>query len=148
MMTIGKLATETGVKVPTIRYYEDIGLMPEPERTEGNQRRYVKSHLERLAFIRHARDLGFSVEAIRDLVSLQGTPDAPCAMADRLAAVHLADVRARIARLKRLEHELEHIVSQCDGGTVAQCNVLATLSDHALCVTQHGPVNERPEIPA
>ena len=138
MMTIGKLSDTAGVKVPTIRYYEEIGLMPEPERTEGNQRRYVRAHLERLNFIRHARDLGFSVEAIRDLLSLQATPDAPCHDADRIAADNLADVRAKIARLKKLEAELEHIVSECAGGRAGECTVLATLADHALCMTDHG----------
>ncbi len=141
MMTIGKLSVTAGVKVPTIRYYEDIGLMPEPERTEGNQRRYVRAHLERLNFIRHARDLGFSVEAIRDLLSLQAKPDAPCHDADRIAAENLADVRAKIARLKKLEAELEHIVSECAGGRAGECNVLATLADHALCTTDHGHVH-------
>ncbi|HWU61049.1 MAG TPA: helix-turn-helix domain-containing protein [Ensifer sp.] len=138
MITIGKLSETTGVKVPTIRYYESIGLMPEPERTEGNQRRYVRAHLDRLNFIRHARDLGFSVEAIRDLLSLQATPDAPCHDADRIAADNLADVRAKIARLKKLEAELEHIVSECAGGRAGECNVLATLADHSLCTTNHG----------
>jgi DNA-binding transcriptional MerR regulator len=141
MMTIGKLSDTAGVKVPTIRYYEGIGLMPEPERTEGNQRRYVRAHLERLNFIRHARDLGFSVEAIRDLLSLQATPDAPCHDADRIAADNLADVRAKIARLRKLEAELEHIVSECAGGRAGECNVLATLADHALCLTNHGHAN-------
>lgn len=142
MMTIGRLSINAGVKVPTIRYYEDIGLMPEPERTEGNQRRYVRAHLERLNFIRHARDLGFSVEAIRDLLSLQATPDAPCHDADRIAADNLADVRAKIARLKKLEAELEHIVSECAGGRAGECNVLATLADHSLCTTDHGHVHK------
>lgn len=137
MMTIGKLAEASGVKVPTIRYYEDIGLMPEPERTAGNQRRYVSAHLDRLNFIRHARDLGFSIEAIRDLLSLQSTPDAPCHDADRIAAATLADVRAKIARLQSLERELQHIVAECDGGRVANCNVMATLADHALCIEEH-----------
>jgi DNA-binding transcriptional MerR regulator len=141
MLTIGKLSDNAGVKVPTIRYYEGIGLMPEPERTEGNQRRYGKTHLDRLNFIRHARDLGFSVDAIRDLLSLQATPDAPCRDADRIAAANLADVRAKIARLKKLEAELEHVVSECSGGRVAECNVLATLADHALCTTDHGHLN-------
>lgn len=138
MMTIGKLSKAAGVKVPTIRYYEDIGLMPEPERTEGNQRRYVGVHLQRLNFIRHARDLGFSVEAIRDLLSLQARPQASCHDADRIAAQNLAEVRAKIARLRKLESELAHIVAECSGGRAGECNVLATLADHTLCTTDHG----------
>ena len=137
MFTIGRLSDQTGVKVPTIRYYEDIGLMPEPERTEGNQRRYVKEHLDRLTFIRHARDLGFSVDAIRELLSLQATPEAPCHAADAIAERQLLNVRARIQRLKKLEAELERICDCCDNGTSAECNVLTTLADHSLCESEH-----------
>lgn len=138
MLTIGKLAIETGVKVPTIRYYEEIGLMPEPDRTEGNQRRYSGRHRERLNFIRHARDLGFPVDAIRDLLRLQASPDAPCHDADRIAETNLKDVREKIARLQRLERELEHTLAACRGGRAAECHVLATLADHSLCLDEHG----------
>mgnify|MGYP002130705687 CR=1 FL=1 len=78
MLTIGKLGASTGVKVPTIRYYEQIGLLPEAERSAGNQRLYSQKALELLAFIRHARDLGFTLEAIRDLLSLSDQPGQPC----------------------------------------------------------------------
>ena len=74
MLTIGKLGEAAGVKVPTIRYYEQIGLLPEAERSAGNQRLYGRKAMERLAFIRHARDLGFTLEAIRDLLSLSDRP--------------------------------------------------------------------------
>ena len=82
MLTIGKLGEAAGVKVPTIRYYEQIGLLPEAERSAGNQRLYSRKAQERLAFIRHARDLGFTLEAIRDLLSLSDRPDQSCAAAD------------------------------------------------------------------
>ena len=72
--TIGHLARETGCKVQTIRYYEQIKLMPPPRRTQGNQRRYGPKHVERLAFIRHSRELGFPLDAIRDLLGLGGRP--------------------------------------------------------------------------
>ncbi len=137
MMTIGKLSARSGVKVPTIRYYEDTGLMPEPERTEGNQRRYVQAHLDRLTFIRHARDLGFPVESIRELLSLQASPDDPCDAADEIARRQLDDVRARIDRLRRLEQELERITATCHIGPARDCDVLQTLADHALCETEH-----------
>ena len=71
MFSIGELSKRTKVKVPTIRYYEEMGLLAEAERTRGNQRRYDKAGLERLSFIRHARDLGFSIEAISSLIELQ-----------------------------------------------------------------------------
>ncbi|KQZ63161.1 MerR family transcriptional regulator [Rhizobium sp. Root149] len=138
MYSIGELSRRTGVKVPTIRYYEQMGLMPEGERTQGNQRRYRRDELERLAFIRHARDLGFEIAMIRELIALSEHPKAPCEGADRIAAAHLDDVRDKIARLKKLESELERIVSHCSGGhTVEECYVIRSLSDHGLCDHEH-----------
>lgn len=93
MLSIGELSKRTGVKVPTIRYYEQMGLIREADRSEGNQRRYEKSDLERLAFIRHARDLGLNIDAIRELIALSQHREMPCEGADRIAAEHLADVR-------------------------------------------------------
>lgn len=138
MLTIGELSRRAGVKVPTIRYYEQTGLMNAPERSEGNQRRYSRADLERLTFIRHGRDLGLPVEAIRDLIALSGHPDAPCDEANRIAAQHLADVRARIERLQMLEAELARIVASCDGNhAVKECRVLEALSDHGQCCGAH-----------
>lgn len=138
MYSIGDLARRTGVKVPTIRYYEDVGLLPAAERTEGNQRRYEPAVLERLAFIRHGRDLGLSLEAIRDLIALSDHPESPCARADEIAAEHLGQVRQKIAQLKRLESELARIVARCDAGhTAGECSVLRALSDHGLCQGEH-----------
>ena len=94
--SIGQLALRTDVKVPTIRYYEQIGLMPQTGRTEGRQRRYGRSAVARLAFIRHARELGFEVDAIRTLLSLQDDPDQPCARADEIAKARLAEVENRM----------------------------------------------------
>src|SRR3546814_2307515 len=94
MLTIGKLGESACVKGPTIRYYEQIGLLPEPERSAGNQRLYGAKALDRLAFIRHARDLGFPLEAIRDLLSLSDRPDQSCAAADIIATEQLATVRS------------------------------------------------------
>ncbi|RWR30046.1 MerR family transcriptional regulator [Sinirhodobacter populi] len=137
MLTIGKLAQDTGVKVPTIRYYEQIGLLPEPGRSTGNQRLYGQGQLERLRFIRHARDLGFPLEAIRDLLSLSDRPEQPCAAADGIARAQLDAVRARIRRLKALEGELERMVAQCAHGTIRDCRVIEVLGDHALCAQDH-----------
>ena len=102
---IGEAARQSGVKVPTIRYYEGIGLLPTPSRTEANRRLYSAAGLRRLAFIRHARELGFEVDAIRTLLSLQDTPDQPCAAADQIARARLADVEQRIASLTALKAE-------------------------------------------
>lgn len=137
MYAIGELAKRTGVKVPTIRYYEEIGLIDRPDRSEGNQRRYEPDALERLTFIRHARDLGLSLEAVRDLIALSGHPAEPCERADAIVADQLQAVRARIARLRRLETELQRIASGCEGHAVRDCYVLRALGDHELCAGEH-----------
>jgi len=137
MLMIGALAKRTGTKVQTIRYYEDIGLMPAPERTEGGQRRYGAAALDRLAFIRHARDLGFGLDAIRELLDLSDRPDRPCSDVDEIARRHLADVERRIARLETLRLELGRMLAECGAGRVSDCRVLEVLRDHAECLTDH-----------
>ncbi len=132
-LSIGTLAKRAGTKVQTIRYYEDIGLMPEPTRTAGNQRIYSEADLRRLAFIRHARELGFSLDAIRSLLELSAHPDSPCADADAVAIRHLAEVKSRIARLEALRDELERMIRNCRGGRIAECRILEVLEDHSLC---------------
>lgn len=136
MFSIGQLSKRTGVKIPTIRYYEQMGLIDAPERSEGNQRRYTKEGLSRLSFIRHSRDLGFSVEDIRGLIELSQHPEKPCDDAHSIAVQHLKEVQEKIAKLRRLERELKRI-SKCDAGNVADCAVIETLADHRLCETEH-----------
>lgn len=138
MLTIGTLAKRTGAKVQTIRYYEQIGLMPEPGRTEGGQRRYGEAELDRLAFIRHGRDLGFSLEAIRDLLALSDRPDHSCAHVDAIAQRQLRAVEARIVRLEALRAELKRMIGACSGGAVSDCRVLQVLRDHGACLADHG----------
>lgn len=137
MLSIGDMARRSGVKVPTIRYYEEMGLLEPAERSEGNQRRYGKAELERLTFIRHARDLGLGIDAIRDLLQLSAHPEKPCERADRIAAERLAQVRDKIARLRRLEAELDRIVSSCDGSVVRDCYVIGALAHHEWCEGEH-----------
>ncbi|MEM0935181.1 MAG: helix-turn-helix domain-containing protein [Pseudomonadota bacterium] len=137
MLTIGALAKKTGTKVQTIRYYEDIGLMPSPERTEGGQRRYGAASLDRLGFIRHARNLGFGLDAIRELLDLSDRPDRPCSDVDEIARRHLQDVERRIARLETLRLELDRMLAECGAGRVSECRVLEVLRDHAECLTDH-----------
>lgn len=137
MLAIGKLSEATGVKVPTIRYYEQIGLLPEPERSAGNQRLYGRRAQDRLAFIRHSRDLGFPLEAIRELLSLADDPDHPCDAADDIAKRQLRAVNARIARLVALRAELERMVEQCACGTIADCRVIEVLGNHQHCAEDH-----------
>ncbi len=126
---IGELARRTEVKVPTIRYYEQIGLLPSPPRTEGQQRRYGKEAVQRLSFIRHSRELGFDVGAIRTLLSLQDDPDQSCVTADQIATARLAEVEQRIASLTALRSELRRMVEECACGRVAECRVIETLAD-------------------
>lgn len=138
MFSIGELSKRTKVKIPTIRYYEEMGLLAEAERTAGNQRRYDRAGLQRLSFIRHARDLGFSIEAILSLIELQEHPDRSCEAADEIATSQLVYVRAKIKRLRSLEKELVRISKGCNGSGVSEdCYVLASLSDHALCDAEH-----------
>ena len=137
MLTIGSLARKTGTKVQTIRYYEQIGLMPEPGRTEGGQRRYAQAELDRLSFIRHARQLGFTLEAIRELLDLSDQPDRPCHEADAIARRQLKQVEQRLARLEALRTELKRMVRECSGGRTADCRVLEVLRDHSECLTDH-----------
>lgn len=134
-LSIGNLARRTGCKVQTIRYYEQIGLMPEPGRTAGNQRFYGERHAERLAFIRHSRELGFPLEAIRELLQLSDDRNRSCERADRIARAHLLEVNLRIASLTALKGELERMVRQCVQGRIADCRVIEVLADHAQCVT-------------
>lgn len=138
MLTIGKLGAAAGVKVPTIRYYEQIGLLPGAERSSGNQRLYSGKTQDRLAFIRHARELGFPLEAIRDLLGLFDRPDQSCAEVDAIARAQLKAVEARMARLQTLKEELERMVDHCAGGRIANCRVIEVLGDHAQCNTEHG----------
>ncbi len=132
--TIGRLARETGCKVQTIRYYEQIGLMPQPFRTAGNQRRYAPAHVARLAFIRHGRELGFSLDAVREFLSLADDPDRSCEAADRIARTRLQAVESRISRLQALKLELQRMIEQCKGGRIAECRVIEVLADHAECL--------------
>jgi Cu(I)-responsive transcriptional regulator len=142
MLTIGALARDTGTKVQTIRYYEQIGLMPAPARTAGGQRRYAPADLDRLAFIRHARELGFGLDAIRDLLGLADDPERPCAEVDRIAQRQLGEVERRIARLEALRAELRRMLGDCRGDRVADCRVLEVLRDHSRCLTEHGGEGE------
>ncbi|MBB3770535.1 DNA-binding transcriptional MerR regulator [Angulomicrobium tetraedrale] len=137
--TIGEAARSSGVKVPTIRYYEEIGLLPAPPRTEGGRRSYGAADMRRLAFIRHARELGFEIEAIRTLLQLQDQPEQPCAAADAIARDRLIEVERRIASLTALKAELQRMVEGCSHGHVAACRVIEILADHGECRHHHGP---------
>jgi DNA-binding transcriptional MerR regulator len=127
---IGELAARSGVKVPTIRYYEQIGLLDAPERTQGNQRRYGRTALDRLRFIAHARSMGFPMPSLKAMLRLSRHKEAPCADLDELARARLAEVDERIARLTRLRGELAAMLDSHCHGTVADCRIIEVLSDH------------------
>lgn len=133
--TIGWLAKQTNTKVQTIRYYEGIDLMPAPPRSAGNQRLYGPRYVNRLAFIRHSRELGFSLDQIRELLTLSDDPNRPCNEVDTIAQMHLKDVQNKIVRLQGFEKELKRMVSECAGGRVSGCRIIEVLSNHNLCLT-------------
>lgn len=133
--SIGQVARSANCKVQTIRYYEQIGILPAPARSEGNQRIYSQRHLERLSFIRHSRELGFSLEQIREILALVDDPTHSCEEVDRIASAHLTEVKSKIERLEEMRRELERMVSQCAGGTVTECRIIESLADHSLCLS-------------
>jgi DNA-binding transcriptional MerR regulator len=132
-ISIGALSRRAGVKAPTIRYYESVALMPAPPRSEGKQRRYAESDVSRLVFIRHARELGFEIDAIRTLLALQDNPDQSCATADAIARARVAEVEQRIRSLTALKAELDSMIKGCRHGHVATCHVIEVLADHGQC---------------
>ncbi len=125
---IGELARATGTKVETVRWYERIGLLAAPARTGRNYRAYSREHLERLSFVRRARDLGFSLEQVRELLRLSDQRDRPCEEIDLIARGHLAEVERKVADLTALGRELRQIIGQCGHGTVAECRIIEALS--------------------
>lgn len=136
-MPIGVLARSVGCKVQTIRYYETIGLLPAARRTAGAQRRYGETHRQKLVFIRHARELGFPLPAVRELLTLADQRESECAQADRVARRHLESVNRRIAMLDSLRAELELMLTHGHGNRIRDCRVIATLADHRLCTQVH-----------
>lgn len=125
---IGELSRRTGCNIETIRYYERIGVLPVAHR-RGRYRSYDRSDVERLAFVRRARELGFPIDSVRTLLALADGGAASCAQAHDLAAAHLADVRSKIADLRRMEHVLDAAVAACASGDDTGCPLLETLGN-------------------
>jgi Cu(I)-responsive transcriptional regulator len=130
---IGTLAQQAGTNVETVRYYERIGLLPPPDRTDGNYRDYSAADATRLSFIRHARGLGFELADVRALVELADQPQLDCAEVDQITSTHLQAVEVKIEQLQSLRAELQRMLSQCAGGHIADCRILEALSDHSVC---------------
>ncbi|MCC6982613.1 MAG: helix-turn-helix domain-containing protein [Bauldia sp.] len=127
---IGTVAKATGVKIPTIRFYENIGLLPAPPRSEGNRRLYDEATADRLHFIRHARELGFEIESIRGLLRLADSPEAPCHDADEIARTHLDAIDRKIASLVSLRAEVARMAECACTGPIAECRVIEVLAEH------------------
>lgn len=127
-LKIGALGRATDTNVETIRYYERIGLLSKPPRTDGNYRAYGAPDLNRLSFIRRARDLGFSLDQVRALLELSDDKARDCATVDDLARDHLAEVERKIADLEALKAALSDLIASCCGGTVADCRILEALA--------------------
>ena len=127
-LMIGDLARMTDTKVNTIRYYEGEGLLPRASRTTSGRRTYELADVARLSFIRRARALGFSLGQVRTLLSISDERDRPCAEVDVLARQHLAQVKAKIADLKKLQGELSNMIDCCAHGTMSECRILEALA--------------------
>jgi len=131
-LKIGALAELTGTNAPTIRYYEEIGLLPRPDRREGGQRTYGDDDVKRLTFIRRCRDFGFPIEQVRDLASLMQDAGRSCTDARDLAQQHLVAVRTKLIELKALERSIAGFVESCDatcaGGPGPDCVILEDLA--------------------
>lgn len=128
-MSIGELAKKSGVKIVTIRYYEQSGVLPPAARTSGNYRTYSQEHARRLRFIRRCRNLGFSLDQVRDLVRLSSENAPSCVEVCRMAERHLNEIEDKLADLKRLESEVRRISASCSGNRpIAECRIMEVLS--------------------
>lgn len=126
--SIGKLAKATGTKVETIRYYESVGLLAQPDRTKNNYRAYTSHHLARLSFVRRARALGFSIDQVQALLQLADQKDISCQAVDAIAREHLAEVDRKLRDLKTLRSELSSVIVQCGHGMISECRIIETLA--------------------
>ena len=132
VFTIGALGKAAGVSAPTIRYYEQIGLLPRPSRTAGGQRNYDETDLSRLTFIKQCRDFGFGIDQVRVLLELSISPERDCAETRDIAQTHLDAVRAKLTELRALERRLESFVKSCRlacaGGPGPDCVIFKDLA--------------------
>ena len=126
-MTRSVIAERTGVHIETVRYYERIGLLPAPPRSEGGHRIYDEDLLRRLNFIRRCRELGFTLDEVRGLLLLVDGGDYTCGEVEVLTIAHLGKVRRKLADLKRMEKVLREMIARCEGGEVPECPVIEAL---------------------
>ena len=130
-ITRGQLAKRSGCNIETIRYYEKIGLMPEPPRSASGYRQYDVNHERRLLFIMRGRELGFTIEDLKSLLGLVDRREVSCGEVERLAKRHLRSVREKISDLRRMERTLSDTVHSCSGQDVPDCPLIDRLFDTA-----------------
>ena len=128
-VSIGALSKRTGVNIETIRYYERIGIMPKPRRSGGGYRMYGPDHVKRLTFVRRGRELGFSLDELRDLLRLVDGHSYTCAEVHDVAIEHVAEIRRKIADLRRLQGVMKTMVAECSRDRLPQCPIIDTLFD-------------------
>jgi MerR family mercuric resistance operon transcriptional regulator len=143
-LAIGILSKRTGSRVETIRYYEHVGLLPRPPRSPGGYRLYGIEHLKRLAFIRRARALGFSIAEVRKLLRLADERPRPCAEARVIAAGHLEAVRTKIADLRTMQRVLVETIARCESGVGAHCPLIEALYRDASAAGPNGADRREP----
>ena len=129
LLTRGALAARMGCNIETIRYYEKAGLLPPPPRSQGGHRLYGQELVKRLNFVRRSRDLGFTLEEIREMLRLVDGRKYTCAQVEALAVRHVQEIRKKISDLRKLKSVLETMASQCSGGKVPQCPIFDALFD-------------------
>lgn len=132
--SISQVAKAAQCKVQTIRYYEDINLLNKVQRNAGNQRIYDQQQLDRLKFIRHSRDLGFSLDQIREILAISDNKNHSCQQVNDIAFNHLKEVDSKIKRLQGMKNELNRMINDCNGNRIADCKIIEVLSDHELCI--------------
>lgn len=130
-LSIGALSARTAVNIETIRYYERIGLLPRPQRTRGRHRLYTSHDLRMLNFVRRGRELGFSLTDVRALLALANA-NSPCRTAKAILDRHLADTRAKLATLTKLEQALKMMTDRCRPDADPSCPIIEALCEPAL----------------
>ena len=126
-MGIGEMSRQTGVGIETIRYFEKIGMMPAPGRSEGGNRQYTNDHLQRLFFINRSRQIGFSQSEIKAVLSMVDAKDVTCAEVHSITTEHIADIRNKIRDLQNLEKVLTQMAKECSRGDIPDCPIIETL---------------------
>jgi MerR family mercuric resistance operon transcriptional regulator len=127
LITIGEMSRRTGANIETIRYYERVGVMPRPRRTEGGHRAYDSDQLKRLHFVRRSRELGFSLDEVRAMLRLVDDGALTCGEIHAMTVDHLADIKRKIADLRRLEKALASMAAECSRGDIPDCPIIETL---------------------